>query len=138
MKRSLFLLLAIILVLPCIVFGKTISKISSDAYTYDKNITVEMEINDTYDVSEFFNSEEIKEVISTNPKIAELKRNKLKVYKAGETDLVNENTNKTIHLIITEGSIYRNPKTTATSVFAIIIGVILVSVLTFSKKKFFE
>jgi len=138
MKRSLFLLLAIILVLPCVVYGKTISKISSDAYTYDKDITIEMEVNDTFDISEFFNREEIKNVVSTNPKIAEIKKKELVVYKVGETDLINKENDKVLHLIITNGSIFRNPKTTATSLFAIILGVVLVSVLTFSRKKFFE
>ena len=138
MKRSLFLLLAIILVLPCIVFGKTISKISSDAYTYEKDITIEMEVNDTYDVSEFFNREEIKNVDSTNPEIAEIKKKELVVYKVGKTDLIDKDNDKVLHLIVTNGSIFRNPKTTATSIFAIIVGVSLITILTFSKKKYFE
>ena len=97
-----------------------------------------MEVNDTYDVSEFFNREEIKNVVSTNPEIAEIKKKELVVYKVGKTDLIDKDNDKVLHLIVTNGSIFRNPKTTATSIFAIIVGVSLITILTFSKKKYFE
>ena len=126
MKKTLILLLAIILILPITIKAEINKK--------------EIKVTDYYDISEFFTDQEINRVYSTKEKVAEIKNNELVLHKLGKTDLIYEDNEnyKVIHLTVTEKGLGYNPKTSATSVFAVLLGAILItSLVTFKKKSYY-
>ncbi len=142
MRKTLILFLAIILIYPFTIYaysdhdnGK--KENYDEQELSDESLTKTINIKDNYYLEEFFSTEEIKDIISTNPDVAEVKNTELVLHKVGKTDIVYEDdTNyKVIHLTVTKDSLDSNPKTTGTTVFAIILGVVLIlSLVTLNRK----
>ncbi len=126
MKKTLILILAIILIFPLTINAEVNKK--------------EIKVTDYYDISEFFTDQEIGRVYSTKEKVAEVKDNELVLHRLGKTDLIYEDNDnyKVIHLTVTEKGLGYNPKTSATSVFAVILGAVLItSLITFKRKSYY-
>lgn len=105
--------------------------------TTEESKSKTINIKDSYDVTEFFSTTELNTVFSTDPDIANIKNNKLELYKAGKTDIIYEDdfNYKVLHLTVTKDRIFSNPKTAANTIIAIVIGLTLIIVLSISKKK---
>ena len=106
----------------------------------NRSIDLGLKTTENYDLKTFFSQQEISHLFSTNPDIAEIKNNQLVLYKAGTTDIIYEDntTYKVIHLRVTESALGKNPKTSNTSVFTIILGVLLIVVLIIEQRKGLE
>ena len=142
MRKTLILFLAIILIYPFTIYAYS-DHDNGKKENYDEqelsneSINKTLNIKDNYYLEEYFSTEELKSVISSNTDVAEVKDNELILHKVGKTDIVFEDDSnyKVLHLTVTKDALDSNPKTTGTTVFAIILGVVLIlSLITLNRK----
>lgn len=93
--------------------------------------SIKIKTNEQYNIKEFFSTTELRNVFSTNPKIADIKDNQLVLYRNGETDLIYENdeTYKALHITVTKDSIISNPKTNNSLILNILLGILIITTL---------
>lgn len=85
-----------------------------DLLDVNKKITKKtLKINDEYDITSFFLEDELLNVFSTNPEVADIKDGKLVLYKVGKTDIIYENIDnyKALQLNVIDNYLPKNPKT---------------------------
>lgn len=136
MKKNIIVLLTIFLLVPFMVQAKA-------DYNTEQNknsIEDEVKLGEEYDISFFFTTNEIKQLTSSNPNVADIKDNHLEIYKAGYTNIVYEDdtTYKVIHLAITDDEIIGNPKTARASIFATLLGLVLITAIIIEHKQLLD
>lgn len=73
----------------------------------DTSLDVALKINDSYNLFDFFDEDEIDEMINTNPRVADFKNGKLELYEIGETLFVIEDdfNYKALHIVVLEDTL---------------------------------
>ena len=95
---------------------------------------VELKLGETYNPLDFFNEDELDNMVNTNPDVADIKNKKLELYKVGETYFIVEDdfNYKALHLSVTEDMIPKEePKNPNTKDMVLMVIVLMVIVLLY-------
>ena len=136
MKKNIIVLLTIFLLVPFMVHAKADYNTEQNKNSIEESVM----LGEEYDLTDFFTTKEIKKLISSNPNVAEIKKNHLEIYKAGYTNIVYEDdtTYKVVHLTVTDEMVERNPKTARVSIFATLLGLVLITALIIEHKQLLD